>query len=176
VLRIRELREWAANLGPDEFRQQLGPFVLMQRPVEGVLEQVSLSLRSGPTIGMSKQSRLVPEVLAMLKAFDSLKVASLPNLDASRALYVGRVPECELCVDEPSVSKKHAVLRWDAGARTCTLQDLGSTNGTYLNTRRLGEQLEPLSDGDALSFGDAQFLYFHADTLRHHLQPRNPQA
>ena len=66
---------------------------------------------------------------------------------------VGRAPEAGLRIDRPSVSWRHASIRWTG--RGWELQDLGSLNHTYLN----GNRIEPgtrslLRIGSRLRFGD----------------------
>ena len=79
---------------------------------------------------------------------------------------MGRLPDCELIVDDPSVSKRHALLRWDTVQGGCSIQDLGSMNGTFVNTKELQKSEERLlADGDALAFGDREFLYFSTESL-----------
>jgi FHA domain len=58
--------------------------------------------------------------------------------------------------DSDSVSKRHCVVRWDAARGVFTLEDLGSTNGTFLST---GERLPPgqprdLRPGERFYIGD----------------------
>jgi pSer/pThr/pTyr-binding forkhead associated (FHA) protein/putative methionine-R-sulfoxide reductase with GAF domain len=64
-------------------------------------------------------------------------------------LEVGRDPACGLVVEDPRVSKRHARLRWTGGG--WALEDLGSKNGTTLNTEKADGRV--LRDGDALSLG-----------------------
>ncbi|HLX45911.1 MAG TPA: FHA domain-containing protein [Bryobacteraceae bacterium] len=57
-----------------------------------------------------------------------------------------------------SVSKRHCAIRWDAARGTFVLEDLGSTNGTFLAT---GERLTPgqpreLRPGDRFYVGDTR--------------------
>jgi len=67
---------------------------------------------------------------------------------------IGRHPENELCVDNPTVSRRHAELVLaEAGL---FVRDLESTNGTFLNGRRVRDR-ERLQDGDRLQFGAALF-------------------
>jgi hypothetical protein len=170
MIPVRELRRFAETLRRDEFRHQLGPFVLIQRPAEEVLKQVALTLGASRTIGMATRNRLVDEVFAMVRGFEHLIVSGLPPMGDAAEINVGRMPDCELVVEEPSVSKHHAVVRWDAAQGGCSVQDLGSSNGTFVNTRALGRDEEKLlTDGDVISFGDAQFLYFLTDSLHAHL-------
>ena len=53
--------------------------------------------------------------------------------------------------DDEFLSRRHAVLRWQAGQ--CVLDDLKSSNGTFLRLR--GPQ--PLDSGDTLRMGDQMF-------------------
>ncbi|HEX7355359.1 MAG TPA: FHA domain-containing protein [Mycobacteriales bacterium] len=50
-------------------------------------------------------------------------------------LRLGRSPSCEVTVDEPSVSREHAVVRGRPGR--WYVEDLGSRNGTRVNVSRL---------------------------------------
>jgi subtilisin family serine protease len=65
---------------------------------------------------------------------------------------VGRTPENEIHLDDPQVSRRHAEITWD-GVR-CTVTDLGSSNGTFVNSRRLTPNLpETIRPGDRVLFG-----------------------
>ena len=62
---------------------------------------------------------------------------------------LGRLPECDVVVDDPGASRQHArIRRTDAGFE---LVDLGSTNGTLVNDVPVGEHL--LEDGDRITIG-----------------------
>jgi hypothetical protein len=65
---------------------------------------------------------------------------------------IGRAEQCTVRLDEPSVSRRHARLEHRDGR--WLLSDLGSSNGTYVGTRKLdtGEE-HPLRDGDSLRLG-----------------------
>jgi len=68
--------------------------------------------------------------------------------------YVGRAPENEIHLDDPEVSRRHAEIAWD-GVR-CTVTDLDSRNGTFVNGRRLTPNWpETLRPGDRVLFGTA---------------------
>ena len=96
---------------------------------------------------------------------EDLDVAILPPLGSTDALQVGRQPDCDLVIDHDSVSHRHAALRWDEATHRCTLQDFGSTNGTFVNivTPITGEVI--LNDGDVVSFDNVAFLLRLAETL-----------
>jgi pSer/pThr/pTyr-binding forkhead associated (FHA) protein len=71
------------------------------------------------------------------------------------ATVIGRREECDLRIPLGDVSRKHcAILRGDEGE--LRLHDLGSSNGTYVNGRRVQES--PLLAGDVIRVGSLKFL------------------
>lgn len=82
---------------------------------------------------------------------------------------IGRAVENEVVITSKRVSREHARLRRD-GWRTL-LEDLGSTNGTFLNDERLQEPTT-LRDGDTIKVGDVVFTFHDPDvTTRESLFP-----
>jgi pSer/pThr/pTyr-binding forkhead associated (FHA) protein len=73
-----------------------------------------------------------------------------------KRLNVGRASDNELTLNDTSVSKIHAALRM-TGEGTLLVADTGSTNGTYINGRRIayGES-RLIEDGDVIGFGDVE--------------------
>ncbi len=73
-----------------------------------------------------------------------------------RRLNVGRASDNDLTLNDASVSKIHAALLM-SGEGTLLVADTGSTNGTYLNGRRIsyGES-RLIEDGDVVGFGDVE--------------------
>ena len=68
---------------------------------------------------------------------------------------VGRTSGCELQIDSSSVSRHHALIL--VGPRDIIIEDLNSSNGIYVNGRKVGRQA--LNDGDTLTVGEAQFRF-----------------
>lgn len=66
------------------------------------------------------------------------------------ATVVGRSDEADVVIDDPYASEFH--LRLVSSENGLTLHDLGSTNGTYLNGRRVTAPTE-LRRGDAVQVG-----------------------
>lgn len=62
---------------------------------------------------------------------------------------IGRSRECDVVIDDPNVSRKHAELRFRAGG--WLVADLGSTNGVKVNGKRVREA--PLEPGDEIMLG-----------------------
>jgi hypothetical protein len=68
---------------------------------------------------------------------------------------IGRAPECELVLDSREVSRVHARIEaWEGVFR---LVDEGSSNGTYVNGRRVRKR--ELRVGDVVRFGDREFRF-----------------
>lgn len=65
------------------------------------------------------------------------------------SISIGRGPECDIRLRSSSVSRYHAVLRISHDA--VIFEDMNSTNGCYVNGRRITRQL--LKDGDMLKVG-----------------------
>jgi ABC transport system ATP-binding/permease protein len=57
------------------------------------------------------------------------------SLQAGRSYTIGRNPESDIVVDEARVSWRHAVLRQEGA--TWLLEDVGSTNGTFMGVQRV---------------------------------------
>ena len=67
----------------------------------------------------------------------------------ARDIVVGRDPYCAVYVDNPGVSREHfKITRGDTGE--FRVQDLGSSNGTYLNDKPV--KVATLRDGDVIQF------------------------
>ncbi|MCP3169743.1 FHA domain-containing protein [Myxococcus qinghaiensis] len=164
MLSVQELRSLAASLSAKDFERQLGPFALIQRPPSEASAAVLAPTR------MADPEDISLGMMTLLFEFEHLRVVTLPPLHATDHLTIGRRMDCDFVIDDASVSKMHAELRWNDAERRCTVQDLGSTNGTFLNAGTLGTREATLRDGDILSFGNVQFWYLEALTLHERLR------
>jgi hypothetical protein len=68
---------------------------------------------------------------------------------------IGRGTEADIRLPDTGVSRKHVDVVLDGG--TATAEDLGSTNGTLVNGRRITRQ--PLVDGDVIRIGNSVLVY-----------------
>ncbi|MPY64092.1 DUF1707 and FHA domain-containing protein [Streptomyces spongiae] len=108
------------------------------RLVFGTVEAVS-----GFTVRLRRawQSERLPKLL-------------LPHPEGGHPLRIGRDPANGLRLNHETVSRVHAELRRQGGL--WVLRDLGSTNGTTVNGRRvIGAAV--VRDGDQVSFGQMAF-------------------
>jgi len=86
---------------------------------------------------------------------------------ASREMYLGRSPEADIFIDDDGVSRRHAKLV--QGVEGIRLLDLGSTNGTFANGKKVDAQL--LVDGDRIQIGSTTILKFsYQDDVEEHFQ------
>lgn len=173
MLSIAEIRGIAAHVSTREFEHQLGPFALIQKPAR--LDAPVGTMMMGLPVNaratqMARPEKLTADAVALLLQFDDLLIATLPPVEQGGELVVGRAPDCDLVIDDGSVSKRHAVLRWNARRRQTTLEDTGSTNGTFLNAAIRIRRMVLLRDGDILSFGDVSFWFLLAKTLHDRLK------
>lgn len=72
------------------------------------------------------------------------------DFSVTDAVVLGRSPEADIVLEDPYASEFH--LRLTAKEDRLVLSDLGSTNGTYVNGRRVTTPVD-LSRGDAIQVG-----------------------
>jgi pSer/pThr/pTyr-binding forkhead associated (FHA) protein len=100
-----------------------------------------------------KQQR---EILAAQKApFINLRIQGESTDETyqykTREIFIGRVPSCELPLTSEKVSAHHARLYFHNNQ--WWIEDLNSTNGTFLNEERVSVPTVVV-DGDSLGIGD----------------------
>jgi hypothetical protein len=76
-------------------------------------------------------------------------------LPTAERTVLGRSKSSDGVIEDPSVSRRHAVLRHVDGR--WLLRDLGSANGSYLNGWRVVSEVE-VRPGDVLTLGDARLI------------------
>lgn len=74
----------------------------------------------------------------------------------SKTITVGRLPENSICIPSPMVSRHHARIVY--ASRRYVIQDLQSTNGTFVNDRRI-PQWSVLNQGDRIQFGSFSYIF-----------------
>lgn len=77
-------------------------------------------------------------------------------------LTIGRDSTNEITINDAEVSRRHARLTFQGGK--FVLEDLGSTNGTFVNGQRLAGP-RVLKAGEVVSFGEQIVLVFEASTF-----------
>ena len=74
---------------------------------------------------------------------------------AGERTRIGRSPDCEIFLDDVTVSRNHAVLVERDGK--FFVEDQGSLNGTFVNRRRIDSA--PLESGDELQIGKYRMTF-----------------
>jgi hypothetical protein len=64
---------------------------------------------------------------------------------------IGREPANDIALTDPEISRRHARIMYQAGRYV--VEDLGSTNGTFVNGRRISEPVV-LKPGDVVDFAE----------------------
>jgi len=77
----------------------------------------------------------------------------------AHALKIGRLPDNTVVIDNPAVSSHHARIIHDGGK--FVIEDLKSTNGTYINEQRVHRQV--LEHGDTVLVGKHKLVYDSSD-------------
>jgi pSer/pThr/pTyr-binding forkhead associated (FHA) protein len=88
----------------------------------------------------------------MVMCFVSLDGGAPFRLDEPQTV-VGRCRACEINLDSSRVSRRHCRLAF--GSEEVLVRDLGSTNGTWINGRRVDEGV--LRPGDVLGIAHLRF-------------------
>lgn len=142
VTRNAKDRRWRPA-GPIDVRFEADPTVR-----EGQLI-VEASHEAGATPQLAEEPSVAPQL--------RLRGSQPPiawTLDSGQAT-IGRLHSCQVAVDDPNVSRRHAqITRRDDG---WWIVDLGSTNGTLVNDALIKERR--LAPGDQIRVGTTEFEY-----------------
>jgi hypothetical protein len=107
------------------------------------------------------QFEKIPEVNLMARVTIGEQASEVPLAftPGGKRLSVGRVSDNQLALNDSSVSKIHAALMMNPQG-TLLVADTGSTNGTYVNGRRIAYgEARQIEDGDVVGFGDVEVRF-----------------
>jgi predicted component of type VI protein secretion system len=140
-------------------RLRLGEFGIQTRVVTPADEPAPEREEAGHTMVYSTAAR----VAAPLREEAAVRSQrALLVLDGRRLVVgpggatIGRSRQCDVVLDDPNVSRRHADVRPRGGAGV--LNDLGSTNGSVLNGRRI-EHPEVIQPGDEIEIGTSVITF-----------------
>jgi hypothetical protein len=121
-----------------------GPTRVFKAPAAGATAAVSAD--EAEELGLAHEPRA------------ALNVAGKRHSLAPDGIVVGRSRECDITLEDPNVSRRHAEVRLDDGA--WWIVDLGSTNGVEVNGERVTRaRLEP---DDRIVLGRTELLFEQA--------------
>lgn len=79
----------------------------------------------------------------------------ISSFEIDTSVIIGRSPDSDIQLNDPSASHTHALI--DKEDDGFIIRDLGSTNGTFLNKKRISES--ELHSGDVILIG-RHFIFF----------------
>ena len=94
-----------------------------------------------------------PAKLSIRMSDGSLR--EVPLVEAE--INIGRATENAIVLPDPSVSRRHALLRRRGGQYV--ILDTNSSSGVFVNGQRVGQQGQPLSQGDVITIGGASIKF-----------------
>ncbi|HEX5853131.1 MAG TPA: FHA domain-containing protein [Solirubrobacteraceae bacterium] len=109
-------------------------------------------LHSASTLGPLGASQLAPRLV--VERAPGHDAGMIYDLDGDLAL--GRGEQAEIRLEDPFASARHARI-YEQG-NIVVIEDLDSTNGTYLNEELL-QTPRPLHAGDRVRIGDSEFTF-----------------
>src|SRR5262245_47046684 len=115
----------------------------MEGPTNSDLSQTVR--RESPVPGMGSQGDAV-----LVHIYPTGPQMGTRYLITASPLTIGRGDNCDIRINDSSVSRRHAVVEASPGGVTVT--DLGSTNGTFINNTAVASAA--LRDGDYLRVGN----------------------
>jgi hypothetical protein len=90
--------------------------------------------------------------------------SSAQTTESGQAWLIGRSRNCAVQVQDTAISRCHAVIGHDQ-QHGFYLMDVGSSNGTFLNQRRLVKlKRHPLRDGDVIGLSHLRVEFFLVET------------
>jgi len=154
------------NLAPVSVALKFGFLVVLYAFLLWVARSASRDLRTGRAVAAAQSEAATgfhSATAAPHTARDArLVVERAPGhapgkiYDIDEGAVLGRGDAAEIRLDDPFASSRHAQLIFQGGI--VVLEDLGSTNGTYLNEELLAGPT-PLHNGDRVRIGDSEFTY-----------------
>ncbi len=94
---------------------------------------------------------MTPKLIEPALGAERTREVSIPKEE----FLIGRGPDCDLRVNDGDVSRHHCLIR--VRSDEATLCDLGSSNGTFVNGKRVLSQVA-LASGDEITMGKCRFV------------------
>jgi FHA domain/Protein of unknown function (DUF3662) len=143
------LRDMAARVGVYFFDGGPNVEMVARESIPGGMADVAVA--SDVTISIPTSPAITPPKRYHLRMMKGVPAYGVYFID--RSASIGRSEESDIFLVDPSVSRNHATLKIDGEA--VVVEDLGSTNGTFVNGERIAG-LRRIVSGDALTFGNTQ--------------------
>lgn len=153
----------AQSLPDDDFRQRHGLGFLMHHGPLGKLKPITGSATMHVTVTPGSAGNEVPPQLD----FVVFPLCSRTDDPKTEQLTIGRTAECDVVINDESISKFHAVLHLTGGE--FSIADAGSANGTLVNDEQVpnfASGATVLKAGDRVRLGSVEVTYLPAQQFR----------
>ncbi|MFZ8996865.1 MAG: FhaA domain-containing protein [Ilumatobacteraceae bacterium] len=151
-----ELAEACREYARDEGYRFMGPVKIELRVDNGLKRGrfgIASSIRQGDPV--------VRPGAIVLPSGERIALTSDTNV-------IGRLTECAITIHDGNVSRRHAQIQ--RAGNVFTISDLGSTNGTFLNSERLTAE-HRLTDGDIIAVGPVHLRFEASSAASDHSRP-----
>jgi chromosome segregation ATPase len=138
----KQLEQGASARQVDALQQELHQHVAALNAIRRDIHQVAQQSRH-------RASDVLVRTLVRVDDPDVVHLLNKP------AMVLGRSHDADICIQTESISRRHACLR--VARDVVIIEDLGSTNGCYVNGKRIKRLL--LKDGDQLEVGEVKFRF-----------------
>lgn len=116
-----------------------------------IIRLIYLDIRSFEVTGSEKGA-----YLRLINLQEDLKYNLREYYPINRELTLGRDIKNKVVIKDPFISGKHFKIKLENNKYI--LEDLKSSNGTYVNDFKVGEDVE-IFNGDRIKIGDIEFLF-----------------
>ncbi|MBR2886030.1 MAG: FHA domain-containing protein [Clostridia bacterium] len=122
--------------------------------IYAIIRMIFLDIR---TMYRKKAGGLADAYLKLINLRHELDFAVDESYEISDNEVIGRGKKCDISIADKYLSTKNSRIFKSSGK--FYLEDLDSTNGTYLNGEALSDKAVELLDGDKISVGRTNFLF-----------------
>jgi hypothetical protein len=129
-----------------------GAPLIADRAAQGPIPADATGMYSASTLGSVDLTQRAPRLV--VERAPGHDAGMIYDLDGE--IVLGRGDRAEIRLEDPFASARHA--RVYGQGNILVIEDLGSTNGTYLNEELL-ETPRPLHPGDRVRIGDSEFAF-----------------
>jgi hypothetical protein len=142
---------WVARSARRDLRGERPPAV-GERPGGAPIAADATGMYSASALGSADVAHRAPRLV--VERAPGHEPGMIYDLDGD--IVLGRGDRAEIRLEDPFASARHARV-YEQG-NIVVIEDLGSTNGTYLNEELL-ETSRPLHPGDRVRIGDSEFAF-----------------
>ncbi|HKE94543.1 MAG TPA: AAA family ATPase [Povalibacter sp.] len=152
VVRVEDVRAAVDEMQWVEYAERSVKLQALSGLNNGTLNSLAQSVSGAPAADAAGERRVV--LGRIMVGFNGATIAER-ELTVGRFI-IGRTTDNDLQIDSKYISRHHAQII--TTAQTCVLEDLNSTNGIHVRSKRVRRRI--LNDGDVVQIGQHEIMYF----------------